>query len=326
MGEVGKISHSLHAKRLITHARQGWHSGARSLREVPSLSESARKKVLVISAGPSLHRKNSIPRLLAAGFKGPIIAVDAAMVKCLKQGLVPDFVVTLDPHPTRMVRWFGDPDFEKHSATDDYFQRQDLDVEFRKNTILENQKNIDLINRHGPRMKALVSSSAPANVLTRIKEAGFQAYYFNPLVDDPDQNGSLTRQLARINGFPCVNTGGNVGTCAWILAATVLKAESIGLLGMDFGYYGDLPREETQKYYELLEYLHDDENLDPYFPAFSYPGTGESMYTDPTYFWYRQNFLELLPLIPAKTFNCTEGGTLFSDQLLCCSVEEFMRS
>lgn len=323
--KVGDISFHLHAERLLTHAKRGWDPKAKSLRDLPPLALEKKTKAVVISAGPSLHRKDSVRRLLAQKFSGLTVAVDAAMVKCLKQGLVPDYVVTLDPHPTRMVRWFGDPDFEKHSAADDYFQRQDLDVEFRKNTILENQKNIELINHHGPRMKALVSSSAPANVLSRIKSAGFETYFFNPLVDDPETNHSLTRKLSAINGFPCVNTGGNVGTCAWIMAATVLRIQSIGLLGMDFGYYHDLPRRETQKYYELLEFLQDDEDLDAYFPPFTYPGTGEMMYTDPTYYWYRQNFLELLPLVSAKTFNCTEGGTLFSDQLPCCSIEEFLQ-
>lgn len=326
VGKVGEISFRLHAERLLAHAKSGWNPAAKSLRDLSPLAPERKSMAFVISAGPSLHRKNSVQRLLAQKFSGPTVAVDAAMVKCLKQGLVPDYVVTLDPHPTRMVRWFGDPDFEKHSAADDYFQRQDLDVEFRKNTILENQKNIELINRHGPRMKALVSSSAPANVLTRIKQAGFETYFFNPLVDDPEKKDSLTRKLRAINGFPCVNTGGNVGTCAWILAATVLGIQSIGLLGMDFGYYQELPRQETQKYYELLEFLQDDENLDMYFPSFTYPGTGELMYTDPTYYWYRQNFLELLPLVPAKTCNCTEGGTLFSEKLPCCSIEEFLQN
>jgi len=324
--KVGDISLRLHAKRLLAHAQNGWEPGARSLRDLPPLSPEKKNKTFVISAGPSLHRKNSIQRILAQKFSGVKVAVDAAMVKCLKQGLVPDYVVTLDPHPTRMVRWFGDPDFEKHSAADDYFQRQDLDVEFRKNTIRENEQNIELINRFGPQMKALVASSAPANVLARIKQAGFGTYFFNPLVDDPETKESITRKLSAINGFPCVNTGGNVGTCAWILAATIFGIKMIGLLGMDFGYYHDLPRRETQKYYELLEFLQDDEDLDAYFPEFLYPGTGEPMYTDPTYFWYRQNFLELLPLVSSKTYNCTEGGTLFSDHLPCCSIEEFLQA
>ena len=326
VGKVGEISFRLHAERLLAHAKSGWNPEAKSLRDLPPLAPERKSKAFVISAGPSLHRKNSVQRLLAQNFSGPTVAVDAAMVKCLKQGLIPDYVVTLDPHPTRMVRWFGDPDFEKHSAADDYFQRQDLDIEFRKNTIRENEKNIELINHYGPRMKALVASSAPANVLARIKEAGFETYFFNPLVDDPETIDSITRKLSAINGFPCVNTGGNVGTCAWILAATVLGIHSLGLLGMDFGYYQDLPRHETQKYYELLEFLQDDEDLDVYFPAYTYPGTGEMMYTDPTYYWYRQNFLELLPLVPAKTYNCTEGGTLFSKKLPCCSVEEFLQN
>jgi hypothetical protein len=123
-----------------------------------------------------------------------------------------------------------------------------------------------------------------------------------------------------------MNTGGNVGTAAWVFASTILRIPSIALLGMDFGYYADLPYQRTQKYYELLERLGTDQGLEEYFPEFVFPLTGEKFYTDLTYFWYRKNFLELLNLSSSKTVNCTGGGVLFADNLPCLTLEQFLTS
>ena len=50
------------------------------------------------------------------------------MYYCLRNGVVPDLVVTVDPHAQRMIRWFGQPDLtDAELAEDDYFRRQDLD-------------------------------------------------------------------------------------------------------------------------------------------------------------------------------------------------------
>jgi len=83
---------------------------------------------LMMGAGPSLHRTNVAARLKAVGFKGPIIATESAMAYCFRNGLVPDLIVTLDPHHERIVRWFGDPTLtHERIANDDYFKRQDMD-------------------------------------------------------------------------------------------------------------------------------------------------------------------------------------------------------
>ena len=34
-----------------------------------------------------------------------------------------------------------------------------------------------------------------------------------------------------------MNTGGNVGSAAWMMAENVFNCKNIALLGMDFGYY-----------------------------------------------------------------------------------------
>ena len=323
--EIEDISFNLHKDALLRHARENLPRITRTLRELAPPAGDKAKSAIVISAGPSVHRQKSIAHVLASGYKGTVIAVDGSLISCLKDGLFPDYVLTLDAHETRIVRWYGDPDFEHNSRNDDYFQRQDLDVAFRTNLIEQNLAHIDLVNRHGSKSKAIVASSAPQNVVRRIEEAKFDTYWWNPLVDNPAEPNSLTRQLYDINRLPCVNTGGNVGTASWVFASTILKIPTIALLGMDFGYYADLPYSKTQKYYELIDHLGTTEGLEAHFPVYTYPLTGEKFYTDVTYSWYRKNFLELLTLSNARTFNCTGGGVLFGDRLPCVTLEEFLK-
>lgn len=322
IADIGKERHTAH---ILEHAWQNKPKIRQSLASLGRAMGAKANSCIVISAGPSVHRKSSIRRILDSGYSGTVVAVDGAYVACLRNGLVPDYVVTLDPHATRVVRWFGDPDFEENSRHDDYFQRQDLDVEFRKNSIEQNRQNIELVNRHGSRTRALVSTTAPGNVVQRIEEAGFDAYWWNPLVDDPRQPGSLTRQLYEINRLPCINTGGNVGGAAWVLASAHLKIPNIALTGMDFGYYADTPRQMTQTYHELVNHAGTAEGLERFFCDFTFPLTGEQCYTDPTYYWYRKNFLQLLERSPGWTVNCTEGGTLYGDHVECLYLEDFIR-
>jgi len=322
--DIGGISLGLHGDALLLHAHENVSRITHTLRDVSLPVGVKAESAVIISAGPSIHKQKSIKKLLSAGYKGTIVAVDGALVSCLKAGLMPDYVLTLDPHETRIVRWFGDPDIEKNTENDDYFQRQDLDVEFRNNLIEQNLVHIALVNQYGAKIKAVVASSAPPNVVRRIEEAEFDTYWWNPLVDNPAEQGSLTRQLYEINRLPCMNTGGTVGTAAWVFTSSILKIPKIALLGMDLGYYADLPYSMTQKYYELLDHLGTTEGLEAHFPKFVYPLTGEEFYTDATYYWYRKNFLELLALSKCKTFNCTGGGVLFGDDLPCITLDSFL--
>jgi hypothetical protein len=321
---IPKIGRARHAATLIGNARENSSHVRRSVKALPPLKGPKATSGIVLSAGPSLMRRNSIQRILNSEYRGTVICVDGAYSACLKEGLVPDFVVTLDPHPTRTVRWFGDPDFEKNSENDDYFARQDLDLDFRKNSLAHNRKNIELVNHHLRLSWTLVSSCSSPNLVERLIAAEGDLYGFNPLVDDPNCEESLTRQMHKINGLPCINTGGTVGTAAWVFAATFLRLPSIGVLGMDFGYPADRPLRETQTYFELADRLGTDEGIEKYFAEFTFPLTGEKFYTDPTYFWYRQSFLDLLPKAKETvTVNCTEGGTLV-DGIACVPLEAFL--
>lgn len=326
VNQIAQIGLNVHGGRIMEHATLNLPDKKKTIKQLAFLEGPKAQSGIVISAGPSVRRKKSIQKIVRAGYQGTVIVTDGSYIACLKAGLIPDFVVTLDPHPTRMVRWFGDHEFEKHTADDDYYTRQDLDIEFRKNSLKQNKEHINLVNKYGHLSKAIVGSTAPHNLVRRLKEARFDMYWWNPLVDDPTQPDSLTRKLYNINKLPCMNTGGTVGTAAWVFANSILKLPLVGLVGMDFGYYADTPIEKTQTYYELIAHFGGKENLRDCFIEYEFPLTKERFYTDPTYFWYRRNFLELFRKSTTKTFNCTEGGTLVGEDLPSLTLESFLKA
>ena len=269
---------------------------------------------LIVSAGPSLYRQKILSRL--GGFKDTLIATDGAYIQCLRAKLVPDFVISLDPHPTRMVRWFGDPDFAVNSEGDDYFERQDLDITFRENAARTNEENIELVNDNAWRTKFIVSTSCPRNVIERIWAAGGSLIWFVPLVDSPVA-GSLTEQMCEMAQAKAMNTGGTVGTAAWVFAHSILKSQNIAVVGMDFGYPLGTPLEKTQSWHMLGG------------SSAMYPRKtgywGES-FTDPTYWWYLQNFLGLLKANTARIVNCSGEGLLCGNGVTCMELEDWLRS
>ncbi|WP_286233286.1 6-hydroxymethylpterin diphosphokinase MptE-like protein [Thalassotalea sediminis] len=326
VSKITDIGKDWHSDDLVANALNNLPFMEKSFKDLPPLPEEKKDSAIIISAGPSLHKYDVLAKLKNSHYKGSIVAIDGSLVKCLKNGIIPDYVLTLDPHPTRIVRWFGDDNFEENTRNDDYFSRQDLDVEFRNNSILENQANIELINKYAPQIKLIICSSAPKNVVKRAIEAGFDMYWWNPIVDSPQDPNSLTRRIYAINKKSCMNTGGTVGTAAWVFANAILKIPKIALTGMDLGYHSDTPIEMTQTYYELHEFAQTREELEQLFPKFSFPLSDEEFYTDPTYFWYRHNFLDLLSRATGKTYNCSEAGTLFAENLPCITFSQFLNS
>jgi hypothetical protein len=279
---------------------------------------------IILAAGPSLHRQEVAAQLRAAQFRGPLIATESAMAYCFRHGLVPDLIVTLDPHAERIVRWFGDPELTRERLeADDYFKRQDMDPAFAADQLRSNGELLDLVNRHGPGIKAAICSSASTAVADRVYASGMDPYWWNPFYDDYDLPDSLTRQIHQMNGLPCLNAGGNVGSAAWVLAHAVLEKKRLALVGMDFGYYADTPYERTQYYYELVG-LVGRERLDEVFVRIHNPHVGADFYTDPAYLWYRDSFLQMAREADCETFNCTGGGILFGDGVRVESLATFV--
>ena len=313
VSDIPQIGIEWHGDTILENSRINAVHVNQTVRDIPPTMQ----PIIVVSAGPSLYRLKMLQRLKVSGFTGSVVATDGSYVQCLKAGIVPRYVVTLDPHPTRIVRWFGDPDFEANSAGDDYFFRQDLDEDFRKNAAEQNMLNIGLVNLFSMFTEVVISTTAPKNVVDRTK--AFKRYWFVPLVDNPYSVQSLTRQMAKETNAPAINTGGTVGTAAIMFAHTVLKAKKIGVIGMDLGYTSGMELERTQSW----NMLKDKQNVDSYYITMNHPKWGPC-YVDPTYFWYRQNLLGLLKSAGLTISNCSGSGTLYGPHVHCCELEEFV--
>ena len=280
-------------------------------------------RALIIAAGPSLKRQNVAGQLKESGYDGALIATDSSLRYCLHHKMVPDLIVTLDPHAKRIVRWFGDPQLKEADLDkDDYFSRQDMDSIF-SDELKANREILNLLDRYGKTLRIALSTSASPAVVKRVLETGMQIYWWNPMYDDPDAPNSLTRQLYDLNGLPSVNAGGNVGTACWMMAHAVLGKRRVALTGVDFSYYDGTAYKNTQYYYEALD-LVGEENLDQFFIRIYNPYLKNWFYTDPAYMWYREIFLEMAQEADCETYNCTEGGILFGDRVNFVTLEKFL--
>lgn len=277
---------------------------------------------IVVAAGPSIRRHDPIKAIKTSAFKGAIIATDSALAYCLRNDVVPDLVVTLDPHAKRIVRWFGDPELtEADVAADDYYRRQDMDTAFA-DELRFNREMLALLDKHGSRIRIALSTSASEAVVKRVTSSGMQVFWWNPMLDEPEPADSVSRQLYRLNRLPLVNAGGNVGTACWMMAHAVLGKKHVALTGMDFSYYDDTPYSATQYYNELVA-LVGEENLSDVFIRFLNPFLNQWFYSDPAYTWYRQAFLEMVQDAECKTYNCTGGGIIFGDGIEFVEIGEF---
>lgn len=279
---------------------------------------------LVITAGPSLHRQDPAQEIMRSGYKGTIVAVDAALNYCLRKGLVPNYVVTVDPHHVYIMRWFGDPDFDKRPK-DDYFERQELDPALAKNQREKNLRQIELVNRHAEAMKLVIATSVSPNVTRRCEDAGMELYWWNPLYDDWDAPNSYTRRAWEMNKLPCMVGGGNVATAAWVFAHSILAKKHIGLVGMDFAYPPGTDFYNTQRYHEMKEFFGEKDIAKGYI-RFRNPHLRQTWFTDPTYAWYRRSFLELAAIAGCTTYNCTEGGIIFGKNIRWEKLSRFLAS
>lgn len=323
---IGRITMDRIGEQWLENVRRNQQvlNRGKSIRELAADLASDSDHAVVIAAGPSIKRKAHVaPLLKKHDYRGMIISTDSSIYYCLRNGIIPDLVVTLDPHTTRVVRWFGDPELnEEKLKKDDYFVRQEMDTDF-SNQIRTNRELLGLLNEHGHKMKIAMATSASKAVVDRVLETGISVYWWNPMYDDPDEPKSVTREIYGLNQLPCINGGGNVGAACWMIADAVLRKKHVAVVGMDFSYYKDTSYLNTQ-YYTAAVDLVGKENLDSIYIRVFNPHYQEWFYTDPTYWWYRERFLEILREADCTTYNCTEGGILFGDPVRVMPFESFL--
>ncbi|HZS12949.1 MAG TPA: 6-hydroxymethylpterin diphosphokinase MptE-like protein [Nitrospirales bacterium] len=305
------------------HAQENVPYMKRSLLDVPRPAGKGRSAI-AMSAGPSLHRRRTIERIKASSYcgVGTLVVADGALGYCLRHGVVPDYVVTVDPHPSWIIRWFGDPEL-KSRPDDDYFRRQDLDPALNTREIERNEELIELVNRYGPQINVIIATCVAPNVTRRCLDAGMPLYWWNPICDDYDDPHGHTRKLHALTGMPCMVTGGNCGASAWIFANGILEGDPVALVGMDLGYAPGTALRRTQYYHELIKF-YSEEQLEAEYVQLHNPHLNETWFTDPTYYWYRQCLMDVVAQSGWTLINCTEGGTVFGDGVVWQGLDVFI--
>jgi hypothetical protein len=283
------------------------------------------KIALVVAAGPSLRKYDYRNLIKENRKKLLILCADGSLLYLLEKKIIPDLVITLDPHKDRIVRWFGDENLSVSKIKkDNYYRKQDLDSSYQSE-IENNKKVLKLTSKYGKYLNIAACSSSSKKVVDRLLNMKSKIYWWHPFLDDPHKKKSLTRKIYKKNKMPIINSLGNVGSACWVFADSILECKKICLLGMDFAYYKDTPFESTQ-YYNLLKKNFGVKNLKFFYRTIFNKYTKQSYYTDHVYFWYKKIFFSALKKSKSKTYNCTNGGILFKSPLINCTFEKFLKN
>tara|TARA_B100001971_G_C18240726_1_gene570673 strand:+ start:376 stop:1392 length:1017 start_codon:yes stop_codon:yes gene_type:complete len=319
--EIAENTLRLRAPMGIGNAQQNLPLIERSILKLPAALPTLRESAVVVAAGPSLLRQNIVSRLRELRDRFTLVCCDGALPACLRGGLVPEIVVSVDPDHHRIVRWFGDPKLDER-PDDDYYRRQDLDIHMREDERVRNGEVTQLVNRFGPKILAALSTSAAPDVTSRCRDAGMQLYWWNPLYDDWSEPDSFSRQAFELTGgIPCMTGLGHTGGAAWVLAHAVLGCRRVAIVGMDLGYPDGTSVVNTQ-YYDVVRDLSLDK-AESLLLRIENPHSGDVYTTDPVYYWYRETMLDAAQRAECDTVNCSGEGILFGDGLEWGTLEEF---
>jgi hypothetical protein len=263
------------------------------------------KPIVIVGAGPSVWKNKHLQLLAESNFEGVVAVCDSMLKHALKAGVTPekfkDYLVgSVDGNRELIWKLYDDP----------------------------------LVDRYGKNIKALFTTMVAPNTRERAERAGIEIYWYNPSYDDWRKSESFTRLAGmmtsterRPKGIGCIRSAGQVGASLWAIAFSVLNASPIALIGVDCGYLDGTPIEETAYYKAILEMVGGDVKMatryfrriyNPYFKCYCL--------VDFAFDSYRKIWLELAKLVPREyvTINCTEGGSLFSEEIKSMKFKDFL--
>ncbi len=262
---------------------------------------------VVVGRGPSLFEKKHLQMLAESDYRGNVVCTDGAMIEALKAGVKPEnyenfFSVTVDGNPELIQKWYDH----------------------------------ELVKEHGKHIKAVLCSSVAPNVPEVCEKNGVDIYYFHPLFDDYRNIESytkieqfMTKCEKHPNGLPAMQAGGHAGATAWVLSWVVLRKSPIALIGLNLGYTPETPLESTYYWKGLMEATRGNMVLmQQAYTRIHNPDFNCDCILDPVFAHYREAFIDLVKATPkwTATWNCTEGGSLFSEEIKCAPFKEFLEA
>jgi hypothetical protein len=266
---------------------------------------SNKSSAIIIGRGPSLREHNHLEKLANSDFKGKIICTDGILQNALKAGVTPDkfpnfYVITIDTNEE--IKPFYDN---------------------------------ELVAKYGKKIKCLLSTTVPQTTYDAIKKSQLEIFWLHTLFDYNKGkssfnyiSGQMTKNEIHPDGFPAIQTGGNVGTSCWIVSWSILKSNFIGLIGIDHGYSVNTSWEMINKYHQIPENI--DKNSSAFkkaYPKIYNPDYDSYCIQDPVFQLYSKALKEFVPKAPkwTKTINATEGGSIFGKGIECTTLSKFLQ-
>ncbi len=264
-------------------------NNSKSLKK-PNVNHSA----IVIGGGPSIYENNHLEILADSDYSGTIVCTDRMLAPCLKNGITPKkfprfFVLTMDPYQ--------------------------ITIKFYQDSI---------IKKYSKGISAILSTCTIHETVEICKKTGLNLFWYHPLIRIMNM---MSKSDKNPNGFPGMQTGGNVGCFSWIFSWAILGCTHIGLLGLNMGVDGKTPIEKTQHYDQVLNHFDNDKSKvsKRYRKVFNKDLGTESL-LDPVFDFYREAFLDLVVRAPrwVNTINSTEGGSLFGERIKNMKFIDFL--
>ena len=279
---------------------------AKNLSPIKKTELNKKSSAIVIGRGPSLKKHTHLEKLAKSNFQGIILCTDGILENVLKAGVTPDkfpkfYVVTIDTNEE--IKFFYDN---------------------------------KTVQKYGKKIKCLLSTTIPQSTYNAIKKSQLEIFWLHTLFDYNKGkssfnyiSGQMTRSKTHPNGFPAIQTGGNVGTSCWIVAWSILKCNYIGLIGIDHGYSVDTPWEIINKYHQIPNNINKESTaFKKAYPKIYNPDYDSYCIQDPVFQYYSKALKEFIPKAPkwTKTINATEGGAIFGDGIECTTLYNFLKN
>ena len=193
-----------------------------------------------------------------------------------------------------------------------------------------------IIKKHSKGISAILSTCTIHETIEICKKTGLNLFWYHPLIDDfrkPESINKIMNMMSKSDknpdGFPGLQTGGNVGCFSWIFSWAILGCSPIGLIGLNMGVDGDTPIEKTQHYEQVLNHFNNDKSkVGKRYRRIFNDDLGTESLLDPVFDFYREAFLDLAIRTPRwiNTINATEGGSLFGKRIKNMKFVDFLNT
>jgi len=285
------------------------------LRPEPKDDGTAVGEVIIIGAGPSIFEEDYRDLRLLAKYGTPenaiVLACDRILKPCLANGVIPDYVVSIDAQEV-IADWYAD----------------------------------ELIREYKAQVPLIANAYLHPRVAREWLDDGGEVYWFIGGIDPQIiQNiGHAMNQMAKKTQ---IHTGGNVGFACWFISILLKRCPAI-LIGFDFSYPLDEPIWKTQKFRDhvlihkgRISYNKDNEvtlvelptedclsNIhknyrklyNPYWQKWCLTDISFNSMKD-AFILYLQSLMEAGAML--RTVNCTPGGALFDTETNLIQIQDW---